>query len=78
LAQVAAVAELVSIPVVGMGGVQNGAHARDLIDVGAELVAVGTESFRDPTAATRIARELVEMTAAEDADQHVEHGRRSA
>jgi dihydroorotate dehydrogenase (NAD+) catalytic subunit len=68
LAQVAAVAERVSIPVVGMGGVQTGAHARDLIDVGAELVGVGTESFRDPAAASRIARELLETQAAEDAD----------
>jgi dihydroorotate dehydrogenase (NAD+) catalytic subunit len=58
LAQVAAVARRVSIPVVGMGGVQNAAHARDFLDVGARLVAVGTESFRDPTAASRIASEL--------------------
>jgi dihydroorotate dehydrogenase (NAD+) catalytic subunit len=54
LAQVAAVAARVSIPVVGMGGVQRASHARELMDVGATLVAVGTESFRDPTAATRI------------------------
>jgi dihydroorotate dehydrogenase (NAD+) catalytic subunit len=58
LAQVAAVAARVAIPVVGMGGVQSSAHARELLDVGATLVAVGTESFRDPTAAARIAREL--------------------
>jgi dihydroorotate dehydrogenase (NAD+) catalytic subunit len=58
LAQVAAVAKRVSIPVVGMGGVQTAAHARSLLDVGATLVAVGTESFRDPSAAARIAREL--------------------
>jgi dihydroorotate dehydrogenase (NAD+) catalytic subunit len=58
LAQVAAVARRVSIPVVGMGGVQSAAHARALIDVGARLVAVGTESFRDPSAGLRIAGEL--------------------
>ena len=58
LAQVAAVAARVSIPVVGMGGVQSATHARDLLDVGATLVAVGTESFRDPAVASRIAREL--------------------
>ena len=58
LAQVAAVAERVQIPVVGMGGVQSGTHARELLDVGASLVAVGTESFRDPGAGRRIAREL--------------------
>ena len=50
LAQVAAVAARVSIPVVGMGGVSSGRDARDLLDVGATLVAVGTESFRDPAA----------------------------
>jgi len=58
LAQVASVARRVTIPVVGMGGVQSAADARDLIDVGATLVAVGTESFRDPAAGARIAREL--------------------
>jgi dihydroorotate dehydrogenase (NAD+) catalytic subunit len=58
LAQVAAVAGRVSIPIVGMGGVQSAAHARALIDVGARLVAVGTESFRDPSVGGRIAREL--------------------
>ncbi len=58
LAQVAAVAERVAIPVIGMGGVRNAGDARDLIDVGASLVAVGTESFRDPAVAAQIAREL--------------------
>jgi dihydroorotate dehydrogenase (NAD+) catalytic subunit len=58
LAQVAAVAARVRIPVIGMGGVQSARHAQDLLDVGATLVAVGTESFRDPAAAARIAREL--------------------
>jgi len=58
LAQVAAVARSVSIPVIGMGGVQRAAHAQDLIDAGAGLVAVGSESFRDPAVAGKIAREL--------------------
>ncbi|HEY2217570.1 MAG TPA: dihydroorotate dehydrogenase catalytic subunit [Solirubrobacteraceae bacterium] len=58
LAQVAAVAARVKLPVIGMGGVQRAAHARDLLDAGASLVAVGSESFRDPTIAGRIAREL--------------------
>jgi dihydroorotate dehydrogenase (NAD+) catalytic subunit len=58
LAQVAAVARSVGVPVIGMGGVQRAAHARDLIDAGAALVAVGSESFRDPTVAGAIAREL--------------------
>jgi len=58
LAQVAAAARGVSIPVVGMGGVQSAKHARDLLDAGATLVAVGTESFRDPGAGYRIAQGL--------------------
>jgi dihydroorotate dehydrogenase (NAD+) catalytic subunit len=41
-----------------MGGVQRAAHARDLLDSGATLVAVGTESFRDPVVAAQIARDL--------------------
>jgi dihydroorotate dehydrogenase (NAD+) catalytic subunit len=58
LAQVAAVAAQVALPVIGMGGVQSAAHARELMDVGATLVAVGTESFRDPAAGIRIAQGL--------------------
>jgi dihydroorotate dehydrogenase (NAD+) catalytic subunit len=60
VAQVAAVRAAVSIPIVGMGGVQRGAHARDLLAVGADLVAVGTETFRDPLAGARVAAELME------------------
>jgi dihydroorotate dehydrogenase (NAD+) catalytic subunit len=58
LAQVHAVAAAVTIPIVGMGGVQRAEDARDLIRAGAKLVGVGTENFRDPLAAERIAREL--------------------
>jgi dihydroorotate dehydrogenase (NAD+) catalytic subunit len=58
LAQVAAVATRVEIPVVGMGGVQSAAHARELLAVGATLVAVGSESFRDPSVGAQIARGL--------------------
>ena len=55
LAQVLAVARRVAIPIVGMGGIQTAAHAAELLAAGATLVAVGTESFRDPLAAARIA-----------------------
>jgi len=58
LAQVAAVARRVSIPIVGMGGVTSAEHARDLLAAGATLVAVGTENFRDPGVGSRIAAEL--------------------
>ncbi len=58
LAQVSGVCERVSIPVIGMGGIASGRDARDFLAVGALCVAVGTESFRDPTAGRRIAAEL--------------------
>jgi len=61
LAQVYSVAAAVSIPVVGMGGVQCGRDALDLLRAGATLVAVGTESFRDPAAGARVANELVAL-----------------
>jgi dihydroorotate dehydrogenase (NAD+) catalytic subunit len=63
LAQVHAVAQAVEIPIVGMGGVQSGQDALELLQVGAAVVAVGTESFRDPAAGTRIARELEDLRA---------------
>jgi dihydroorotate dehydrogenase (NAD+) catalytic subunit len=58
LQQVAAVSERVAVPVIGMGGISTGRDARDFLDAGATLVAVGTESFRDPAAGRRIADEL--------------------
>ncbi len=63
LAQVAAVAERVAVPIVGMGGVTCGRHARQFLDAGARLVAVGTENFRDPLAARHVRRELAELAA---------------
>jgi dihydroorotate dehydrogenase (NAD+) catalytic subunit len=63
LAQVHAVVEGVKIPVVGMGGVQRGRDALDLIRAGAGVVAVGTESFRDPAAGARISEELAALAA---------------
>ena len=58
VAQVRAVAASVQIPIVGMGGIAGGADAREFIAAGARLVAVGTESFRDPRAGQRVAEEL--------------------
>jgi dihydroorotate dehydrogenase (NAD+) catalytic subunit len=58
LAQVAAVAGAVSIPAIGMGGIASGRDAHDFIVAGAKVVAVGTESFRDPAAGLRVGREL--------------------
>jgi dihydroorotate dehydrogenase (NAD+) catalytic subunit len=58
VAQVRAVAAAVGLPVIGMGGICDGADALELIDAGASVVAVGTESFRDPLAGRRVAKEL--------------------
>jgi dihydroorotate dehydrogenase (NAD+) catalytic subunit len=58
LSQVEAVASATGLPVIGMGGISRGAHARQFLDAGATLVAVGTESFRDPLAAASIAASL--------------------
>jgi dihydroorotate dehydrogenase (NAD+) catalytic subunit len=63
LAQVDAVAQAVEIPVIGMGGVQRGQDALDLLRAGATIIAVGTESFRDPAAGLRITGELLELLA---------------
>jgi dihydroorotate dehydrogenase (NAD+) catalytic subunit len=60
--QIRSVAAVVSIPVVGMGGVARGRDAFDLLSAGARIVAVGTENFRDPAAGARIAAELAELS----------------
>jgi dihydroorotate dehydrogenase (NAD+) catalytic subunit len=58
LAQVREVAAAVSVPVVGMGGIESGADALAFVAAGATAVAVGTANFRDPLAAGRVRREL--------------------
>jgi len=64
IAQLRAVAAVVDLPIVGMGGVCDAADAAEMLAAGATLVAVGTESFRDPRAAQRIAAELFERQPA--------------
>jgi dihydroorotate dehydrogenase (NAD+) catalytic subunit len=66
LAQVHAVCAAVEIPVIGMGGVQCGQDALDLRRAGAALVAVGTETFRDPAAGLRVATELDDLLTNRD------------
>jgi dihydroorotate dehydrogenase (NAD+) catalytic subunit len=63
LEQVRAVAAAVSIPVIGMGGIADGAGALDFIAAGAAAIAVGTENFRDPAAAHRVREELASALA---------------
>jgi dihydroorotate dehydrogenase (NAD+) catalytic subunit len=58
LEQVRSVAAAVSVPAIGMGGIERGADAAAFLAAGAAAVAVGTASFRDPMAAFRIKTEL--------------------
>jgi dihydroorotate dehydrogenase (NAD+) catalytic subunit len=58
LEQVRAVRAAVGLPIVGMGGISSGADAAEFLALGAAVVAVGTESFRDPRAGSRVAAEL--------------------
>jgi dihydroorotate dehydrogenase (NAD+) catalytic subunit len=58
LEQVRAVAGAVSIPVIGMGGIESGAEALAFLAAGATAIAVGTANFRDPLAGSRIRAEL--------------------
>jgi dihydroorotate dehydrogenase (NAD+) catalytic subunit len=58
LQQLRAVRAAVAIPLIGMGGISSAADAAEFIAAGASLVAVGTESFRDPQAGARIAKGL--------------------
>ena len=47
-----------ALPVVGMGGVESGRHALELVAAGASGVALGTILFADPAAPGRIRAEL--------------------
>ena len=58
LDQVRRVAAAVSIPVIGMGGIETGRQAAEFLAAGAAVIAVGTASFRDPAAGERVRREL--------------------
>ena len=64
LDQVRRVAAAVSIPVIGMGGIETGGHAAEFMACGATAVAVGTASFRDPAAGERVRRELEKIDLA--------------
>jgi dihydroorotate dehydrogenase (NAD+) catalytic subunit len=58
LEQVRSVRAAVGLPIVGMGGISTGADAAEFLALGASVVAVGTENFRDPRAGSRVALEL--------------------
>ena len=52
------------MPIVGMGGVQTGLDALELIAAGAQHVALGTVLFADPDAPARVRAELHAAAAA--------------
>jgi dihydroorotate dehydrogenase (NAD+) catalytic subunit len=58
LEQVWSVHAAIGLPIVGMGGISSGADAAEFLALGAAVVAVGTENFRDPRAGSRVAAEL--------------------
>ncbi len=64
LACVWACAQVVDVPIVGMGGVQGGLDALELIAVGASVVSLGTVLFADPAAPSRVRKELQDEATA--------------
>lgn len=57
------VAEAVSVPIIGCGGIMNGEDAAEFLAVGASAVQVGTATLVSPFALPRIARQLEEWLA---------------
>ncbi|HEY2778566.1 MAG TPA: hypothetical protein VGI77_11750 [Gaiellaceae bacterium] len=60
LAAVSAARRATQLPIVGMGGVETGRHALELVACGATHVALGTVLFADPDAPTRVRAELAD------------------
>lgn len=52
------VAQAVSIPIIGAGGITSGTDALEFLMAGASAVQVGTATFADPTAPLRVIEEL--------------------
>jgi dihydroorotate dehydrogenase (NAD+) catalytic subunit len=71
------------VPIIGTGGVRTGRDALELLLAGASLIGVGTAIVHDPSACSRVVRELEEELAGIGADQvadvigqaHGAHGR---
>jgi dihydroorotate dehydrogenase (NAD+) catalytic subunit len=57
------------VPIIGTGGVRTGRDALEFLAVGAAMVAVGTVLFHDPSACSRIQRELEEELVARRVDR---------
>ena len=56
--QVWEAAQTVKIPIIGMGGVENGRDALEMMMAGARAVAIGTANFRDPEVAVHVGAAL--------------------
>ena len=61
--------EAVDLPLLGMGGVETGRDAAELMMAGASAVAVGTAILSDPLAPVRILRELEEFCDSQGIDK---------
>jgi dihydroorotate dehydrogenase (NAD+) catalytic subunit len=57
------------VPIIGTGGVQTGRDALELLLAGASMVGVGTAIVHDPSACSRVVRELEEELTAIGADR---------
>ena len=57
------------VPVIGTGGVRSGRGALELLLAGASMIAVGTELIHDPSACSRVLKELEDELAALGADR---------
>jgi dihydroorotate dehydrogenase (NAD+) catalytic subunit len=69
LAAVLAARRVTQLPIVGMGGVQSGRDALELVACGATHVALGTVLFSDPDAPARVRTELADECAGAGYDQ---------
>ena len=68
------------LPIIGTGGVRTGRDALEMLLAGASMIAVGTEIMHDPSACSRVLKELEEELAAIGADRAADvigqaHGR---
>src|SRR5579862_7509591 len=71
---------LPDVPIIGAGGVRTGRDALELLLAGASMIAVGTAIIHDPSACSRVLRELEEELTAIGADRMADvvsqaHGR---
>jgi len=57
------------VPIIGTGGVRTGRDALELMLAGATMIGVGTAMIHDPSACSRVMRELEEELAAIGVDR---------